>query len=76
MVKKKIGAAGRFGVRYGKKDRQIFAEIERVQKQRHVCPNCDLPYVKRIAKGIWECKKCKIKFTGLAYYPKGAIIKE
>jgi len=66
---KKIGTAGRFGVRYGKKDRQIVADIEKIQKQRHVCPNCKMSYVKRVAKGIWKCKKCGYKFAGLAYYP-------
>ncbi len=68
--KKKVGSAGRFGQRYGRKVRQIVAEIEKIQKQRHICPKCNMPYVKRIAKGIWQCKKCGNKFTGLAYYPK------
>ena len=67
--KKKIGSAGRFGVRYGKKVRKIVAEIEKVQKQRHICPKCNMPYVKRVAAGIWECKKCGTKFAGLAYVP-------
>jgi large subunit ribosomal protein L37Ae len=73
---KRIGTAGRFGVRYGKKDRQKVADIERVQKKRHVCPKCNLPYVKRVSSGVWMCKKCGTKFAGLAYYPKGEIIKE
>ena len=67
--KKKIGSAGRFGARYGKKVRKIVAEIEKVQKQRHICPKCNMPYVKRVAAGIWECKKCGTKFAGLAYVP-------
>lgn len=65
--KKGIGSAGRFGPRYGKKVRQTVAEIERVQKQRHICPKCDMPYVRRLSAGIWVCKKCKTKFAGLAY---------
>jgi len=73
--KKKVGSAGRLGPRYGKKVRQIVAEIEKVQRQRHLCPKCNMPYVKRVAKGIWQCKKCGTKFTGLAYYPK-AVVKE
>jgi len=67
--KKKVGSAGRFGARYGKKVRKIVAEIEKVQKQRHICPKCNMPYVKRVAAGIWECKKCGTKFAGLAYVP-------
>lgn len=73
---KKIGPAGKFGSRYGKKDRQIFSEIEKIQKQRHVCPKCNMIYVKRVSKGIWKCKKCGTKFAGLAYYPRTIIKKE
>lgn len=65
----KIGSAGRFGARYGKKVRKIVAEIEKLQRRRHVCPSCKMPYVKRISTGIYYCKKCKIKFAGKAYYP-------
>jgi len=72
--KKKIGTAGRFGSRYGKKDRQQVADIERIQKQRHVCPRCRLPYVRREASGIWKCKKCGNRFTGLAYYPNAESV--
>jgi large subunit ribosomal protein L37Ae len=73
---KKIGTAGRFGVRYGKKDRQKLADIEKIQKRRHICPACNLPYVKRSSSGVWVCKKCGAKFAGLAYYPKGELIKK
>ncbi len=64
---KKVGTAGRFGARYGKKSRQAMADIEKLQKQRHICPRCDMAYVKRVAKGIWECRKCGCKFAGPAY---------
>lgn len=66
---KKIGSAGRFGARYGTKVRSRVAEIEKIQKGKLICPKCEMPHVKRIAKGIWYCKKCGRKFTGLAYYP-------
>lgn len=71
---KKIGTAGRFGSRYGKKDRQQVADIEKIQKLRHICPRCELPYVKREASGIWKCKKCGNRFTGPAYYPTAAAV--
>ncbi|TAL47236.1 50S ribosomal protein L37ae [archaeon] len=64
---KKVGTAGRFGPRYGKKSRQGMADIEKIQKQRHICLKCNMPYVKRVAKGIWACKKCGAKFAGSAY---------
>lgn len=72
--KRKVGTAGRFGARVGKKDREKIVEIERIQRQRHVCPNCGMKKVKRVAKGIWECKKCKTKFAGTSYYPKSELI--
>ena len=68
--KKKIGSAGRYGNRYGKKARKAVSEIEKLQKQRHICPSCGMPYAKRVAKGIFICRKCGTKFTGMAYYPK------
>ncbi|OYT42112.1 MAG: 50S ribosomal protein L37ae [Candidatus Aenigmarchaeota archaeon ex4484_224] len=66
---KKVGSAGRFGPRYGKKQRKIVAEIEKLQRKRHVCPRCGLPYVKRLSTGIWYCTKCGAKFAGGAYVP-------
>ncbi len=72
---KKIGSAGRFGSRYGKKDRQKVAVIERTQKLRHVCPRCGLPYVQREASGIWKCRKCGNKFAGLSYYPRSESLR-
>lgn len=67
--KKKIGTAGRFGARYGQKARQGIAEIEKVQRQRHLCPRCKMHYVKRISAGVWGCRKCGAKFAGGAYAP-------
>jgi large subunit ribosomal protein L37Ae len=71
MVKKgKVGSAGRFGVRYGRTIRATISKIEAEEKKRHVCPRCNMPYVKRVSSGVWKCKKCGNKFAGLAYSPK------
>lgn len=67
--KKKVGTAGRFGSRYGKKDRAKIAAIEKIQKQKHICPKCNMPYVKRLSSGIYLCGKCGTKFAGGAYFP-------
>lgn len=71
MAKKKVGSAGRFGTRYGRKIRLTVSKIEKEERKRYVCPKCNLPYVKRVACGIWKCKKCGLKFAGPAYYLKG-----
>ena len=68
--KKKIGSAGRYGPRYGKRIKRLVSDIEKVQKSRHICPKCKMRYVVRKSAGIWECKKCGTKFAGAAYKPK------
>jgi large subunit ribosomal protein L37Ae len=70
MATKKIGSAGRFGVRYGTKVKNIIRDVESRQKQKQECPYCERPALKRLASGIWQCKKCNSKFAGAAYFPK------
>lgn len=65
----KAGSAGRFGVRYGTKTKGMILEVERKTKKLS-CPYCERESLKRIAAGIWYCKKCKTKFAGGAYFPK------
>ena len=67
---KKVGSAGRYGVRYGRKIRQRLLKVERMLKQKHKCPNCQKASVKRVSSGIWQCEKCGLKFAGKAYKPK------
>ncbi len=65
---KKVGSAGRFGPRYGKKLRKLVISVEKVQRAKKVCPFCKkLGAVKRKSPGIWNCKKCEKTFTGRAY---------
>ena len=63
----KLGSAKRFGSRYGSKPKHKFAKIEKEQRKKHRCPYCNALKVKRIAVGIWHCRKCNAKFTGKAY---------
>lgn len=70
MATKKIGSAGRFGSRYGRKIRNKVSNVEKKQKKWQKCPKCMKLKVKRVAKGIWECRKCGAKFTGRAYEVK------
>jgi large subunit ribosomal protein L37Ae len=49
--------------------KQKVLKVEEVQRKKHVCPNCMKPSLKRVAAGIWQCKKCRFKFAGKAYKP-------
>ncbi len=66
---KKVGSAGKFGTRYGMRLRRRWLEVDRKQKALYECPTCKRVSVRRVASGIWECKKCATKFTGGAYQP-------
>ncbi|MFH1682204.1 MAG: 50S ribosomal protein L37ae [Candidatus Woesearchaeota archaeon] len=61
--------AKRFGARYGRSLKKKFAQIEQMQRAKHKCPYCNKTAVKRLAVGIWECRKCDAKFAGKAYSP-------
>ena len=59
----------RFGPRYGRKPKKKFAQIEKQQRAKHKCPYCNKTAVKRLALGLWQCRKCQVKFAGKAYAP-------
>jgi len=66
---KKVGSAGRFGARYGRRIRTKVTAIEKEQKANHKCPSCSKLKVKRTAKGIYTCRSCNYVFAGKAYTP-------
>jgi len=68
VVKKQFGSVKRYGVRYGRRLKNKLADIEEKSKKLGKCPYCMKIGAKRIAAGIWICKKCGSKFTGNAYY--------
>ena len=63
----KYKSVKRFGARYGRKLKERFGKVELEQRKKQKCPYCSAPKVKRIAAGIWECRKCNTKFAGKAY---------
>jgi len=67
---KKVGITGRYGPRYGTKTKKIVLEIEKRREKEKICPYCERLALKRLAAGIWYCRKCKTKFAGGAYFPK------
>ena len=70
----KLGSVKRFGARYGRKSKLKFSKIETEQRKLHKCPYCSKIAVKRVAIGIWKCRKCNAKFTGKAYSVTRKII--
>lgn len=62
---KKVGVTGKYGTRAGKKLRDKIKKVHQARKDSK-CRQCD-GKVKRLATGIWFCKKCNLKFTGGAY---------
>lgn len=67
MAKKLRSTAARFGARYGRTVRKRLADIEVLQRAVYKCPYCSYKKVKRLAAGIWHCRKCDVKFTSKAY---------
>lgn len=64
---RKYKATKKFGARYGRKIKERFGKIELEQRKKQKCPYCSAFRVKRVAAGIWQCRKCDAKFTGKAY---------
>ncbi|MBC7085610.1 MAG: 50S ribosomal protein L37ae [Methanomethylovorans sp.] len=63
-------SAGRFGVRYGRKDRKLVADLEEKMRMPYICSKCARPAVRRIGTGIWQCKKCDYTFAGGTFLPQ------
>ena len=69
MKTKKVHLAAKFGSRYGLKIRRLITKIEKQAHAKYECPNCYKHTLKRVAPGIWECKKCGYKMAGGAFTP-------
>ena len=65
----KVGNAGKWGSRYGVSNRRAAGAIERKAKATYVCPSCFYERVRRVAVGIWQCRKCNHRFAGGAWQP-------
>ncbi|KAF3160938.1 60S ribosomal protein L43 [Orbilia oligospora] len=64
---KKVGATGKYGVRYGASLRKQVKKMEISQHSKYTCAFCGKTTVKRTAVGIWDCKGCGKKLAGGAY---------
>ena len=74
--KKELGSVKRFGPRYGRRVKHKLAKIESNLRGKQECPYCGGKKIKRLSTGIWNCGKCKSKFTGKAYSVKKITIGE
>lgn len=73
MAEKQFGSIKRFGARYGRTVKHNLAKIEKQLRTFQKCPYCYAKKAKRVANGIWECRKCGAKFTGKAYTVGGKL---
>jgi len=67
---RKSRTAGRFGVRYGTKNRKLVADIEEKMHEEYTCSKCGAKRVKRTGTGIWQCTKCLHTFAGGTFVPQ------
>lgn len=64
---KKVSSAGKFGAGYGTNVRKNYNAIDSMQRKKQVSPFYAKATAKRIAPGIWKCKKTGKIFAGPAY---------
>ena len=64
---KKVGSTGRFKGRYGVGIKRRVLKVEDKAKELGACPFCGFERIKRVAAGLFVCRKCGARFTGGAY---------
>jgi large subunit ribosomal protein L37Ae len=64
---KKVGNTGWMGPRYGIRIRRRVLEIDRARELDVACPKCATVTVQRIASGVFQCRRCQVKFASGAY---------
>lgn len=66
---KKVGITGKYGPRYGSSLKYRAKLCMDAQSKRYECVFCGKIALKRVAAGIWQCRRCKKRITGGAYAP-------
>jgi large subunit ribosomal protein L37Ae len=64
---KKVGATGWMGPRYGIRIRRRVLEIDRARSRSAPCPRCSTVTLRRVASGVYECRRCGTRFASNAY---------
>jgi large subunit ribosomal protein L37Ae len=64
---KKVGRTGWMGARYGIKVRRRVLEVDRARDVEYACPKCSTQTLRRVASGIYRCRRCSTTFASDAY---------
>jgi large subunit ribosomal protein L37Ae len=64
---KKVGSTGWMGPRYGIRIRRRVLEIDRARGPAAPCPRCSTVTLRRVASGVFECRRCGTRFASNAY---------
>jgi large subunit ribosomal protein L37Ae len=64
---KKVGRTGWMGPRYGIRIRRRVLDIDTQRSARSACPKCSTVTVRRVASGVFECRRCGNRFASGAY---------
>lgn len=64
---KKVGSTGWMGPRYGIRIRRRVLEIDRERRKPAPCPRCSTTTVRRVASGVYRCRRCGTRFSSGAY---------
>ena len=64
---KKVGNTGWMGPRYGIRIRRRVLELDRARVPSAACPRCSTATVDRVASGVFECRRCGVRYASGAY---------
>ncbi|MCI4372207.1 MAG: 50S ribosomal protein L37ae [Thermoplasmata archaeon] len=64
---KKVGSTGWMGPRYGIRIRRRVLELDRSRGPDAACPRCSTVTLHRVASGVFECRRCGVRFASNAY---------
>ena len=64
---KKVGNTGWMGPRYGIRIRRRVLDIDRARGVPGTCPRCSTTTIDRVASGVFECRRCGVKFASGSY---------
>jgi large subunit ribosomal protein L37Ae len=64
---KKVGNTGWMGPRYGIRIRRRVLDIDRARSPNTACPRCSTVTLRRVASGVFECRRCGTRFASGAY---------